>query len=303
MGPHNVYNACAVFHQKFPELRFLHLPTASSAHHLLDRPKTEGQQDSIASSLLLASVIALCAPMMESSVLLPPTDQIMEMIQHRVSKLRSPDLKTVQILLVVSMFRWGMGEWREAWMTSGMAIRTMQTLLRPESSTKLQDLDWQTYNRTLWSCFIMDRLIISGVPQPTTLSCDKLHTCWPSSEEDFVFGATPTGLYPARAGDDLLKQMPGDMAHYFNMLARGFDIWARILGWITSGGRRLPGMDLPINYPWAATSPWKLLYEELQTWRVLQESRSRYPEASVRGHAALGQAEPFGYLNLIYYIR
>jgi hypothetical protein len=303
MGQHEVHDACAVFNQKFPELRFLHLPTVLSDHCLLDMSITEGQQDSIALSLLLASVIALCAPMIKSSVLLPLTDQIMKTVQDRVSELGIPNLKTVQILLVLSMFKWGMGKWREAWITSGMAIRTMQTLLRPQSSTKVQNPDWQIYNRTLWSCFIIDRLIISGVPQPTTLSYEKLDTYWPSSEEDFIFGAPVTSLYPARAGDNLLSHMSGDMAHYFNTLVRGFDIWARILGWITSGGRRLPGMDLPTNHPWAAKSPWKLLYEELKTWRIRQESRSQYPEASVRSHAALGQAEPFGYLNLIYYVR
>jgi hypothetical protein len=245
MGQRDVYDACAVFNQKFPELRFLHLPTVSSAYRLLDGSTTE-DQDSIASDLLLASIIALCAPLMESSDLLPPKDQIMRRVRHRVFELGLSDLKTVQTLLVLSMFEWGMGNWREAWVTSGMAIRTMQTLLRPESSTALHNLEWQIYNRTLWSCFVMDRLIISGVPQPTTLSCDKLHTCWPSSEEDFIFGASAINPYPAKAGNDLLSNMSGDMAHYFDTLIRGFDIWARILGWITSGGRRLPGMDIPL---------------------------------------------------------
>ncbi|KAH7414566.1 hypothetical protein DE146DRAFT_39401 [Phaeosphaeria sp. MPI-PUGE-AT-0046c] len=302
MGQHDVYKACSVFNQKFPELRFLHLPTASSTYFLLDGAQHDDEKDSIATELLLASIIALCAPMIESSVLLPPTDVIMGNVRHQTFNLRSPGPKTVQTLLVLSIFEWGMGNWREAWVISGMAIRTMQTLLRPESSTAPHSLDRQILNRTVWSCFVMDRLVISGVPQPPTLAYDKLHICWPSSEEDFIFGTPANKFYLAGAGDGLLDHMSGDMAHYFDTLVRGFDIWARILGWITGGGRRRPGMNLPANHPWVATSPWKLLYEELRTWRAHQEQRSWYPGASVNNHAALGRAEPFGYLNLIYYV-
>jgi hypothetical protein len=97
--------------------------------------------------------------------------------------------------------------------------------------------------------------------------------------------------------------MPGNMANSYNVLVRGFDIWARILQWVISGGRFLPDMSLPANCPWNPTSPWALLYQELQAWRSLLEERMLFPKVSVESHAALEQAEPFAYVNLVYYIR
>lgn len=161
----------------------------------------------------------------------------------------------------------------------------------------------QSSNHTLWSCFIIDRLLFSGRLQPATLFFHLLHTFWPSSEEDFVFSQLPGEPILTDSGQGLLDNMRGNMANYYNTLVRGFDIWSRILRFIVTGGRRLPGMHLPVNHPWVSTSLWKLLYEELRIWRERQEKRMLYPEASIESHAALGQAEPFAYLNLIYYTR
>lgn len=97
---------------------------------------------------------------------------------------------------------------------------------------------------------------------------------------------------------------PSNIDHYFGLLVRGFDIWARVLQFVVNGGRRQPGLCRPENHPWVAGSPWRLPYDELQAWRNSTDKRLRYPETAVAGHAALGNgnAEQFAYVNLIYYI-
>lgn len=107
----------------------------------------------------------------------------------------------------------------------------------------------------------------------------------------------------ANSGDYLLHDMPGEMSYCYDVLVRGFDIWSRILDWIIRGGRRLPDMNSPTNCPWVPGSPWFKYHEEIRAWRNLQSRRLWYPETSIASHAALGQAEQFAYVNLVYYVR
>ncbi|KAK7220057.1 hypothetical protein V2G26_008060 [Clonostachys chloroleuca] len=187
-------------------------------------------------------------------------------------------------------------------MYSGAATRMMQSLRVMVQVTSLAAVDKEIHNRTLWACFIMDRLVHCGKTQPFALSAYSMDTHWPTSEDDFAFGESSGHAALTNEERGPLENMEGDMNHYYGILVRGFDIWARILSWVVSGGRRLPGMSLPENHPWVAGSRWKLLYDELMAWRDRQEKRLRYPEASVEGHSALGTAERFAYLNLIYYV-
>jgi hypothetical protein len=147
----------------------------------------------------------------------------------------------------------------------------------------------------------MDRMIYCGKTQPFTLSISSLDTHWPVAEDDFAFGEGGNRVHAREDGNGLLDCMDRDMKNYYSILTRGFDIWARILVWVVSGGRRIPGMCLPENHPWVAGSVWRLLYDDLQEWRNRQDKRLHFPITSVESHAALGQAEPFVYLNLIYY--
>ncbi|KAJ4331515.1 hypothetical protein N0V87_009096 [Didymella glomerata] len=96
--------------------------------------------------------------------------------------------------------------------------------------------------------------------------------------------------------------MTGDILHCYDAVVRGLDIWARILKWITSGGRRLPNLNKPENHPWVPGSPWKAFHEEIQAWRELQERGLWFPDTSVASHAAFGQAEQFAYVNLVYHL-
>jgi len=149
----------------------------------------------------------------------------------------------------------------------------------------------------------MDRMMVSGIPQPNMLTCEALHTPWPSSGEDFAFGTVRASILPARSGDKLLRDMTGDMSHCYDAVVRGFDIWARILNWIITGGRRLPDMSTPDNSPRVSESPWNVFYEEIQAWQNLQDRRLWFPGTSVASHTALGQAEQFIFVNLVYHVR
>jgi hypothetical protein len=303
-GSVRILHACLFFRQKFPELRFFHPPTASkSLRRLQDLGICSIEQESSVLRNFFLAVLAVYAAIGRDKAELPTANQLAHAAQNQLTVWTPPTLITVQTLLVLSMYQWGTGDRHKAWSTSGMAIRMMQSLQATTTSVSQSPIDLEVYNRTLWSCFMIDRLILSGVAQPPSLSCDSLRTFWPSSEEDFIFGRSRVALDHAKSGGSVLDGMPGNMANFYNILVRGFDIWARILQWIISGGRFLPGMSLAENWPWSLTSPWASLYQELQTWRSLLEERMLFPESSVASYAALEQAEPFAYLNLVYYVR
>lgn len=302
-GQDAVIVACKAFIDAFPELGFLHLPTMvawSSEISTLDLNALRGTKSM---HLLLASITAVHTSMTRGASKSLLTDSKLSQVRSQAFESEMLSIEHVQTLLIVSMYEWGMGRSRQAWVTCGTAIRIMQTFLTHEPPKSIYPQKWQMFNRTLWSCYIMDRMIVAGVLQRNMLTCEALHTPWPSSSEEFAFSTVGENTKIARSGDQLLHDMAGGMLHCYDAIVRGLDIWSRILDWIISGGRRLPGMNTPGNCPWVPGSHWNAFYEEIQAWRNLQDRRLWFPETSVSGHDVLGQAEQFAYVNLVYYVR
>jgi hypothetical protein len=298
----SVLNICSVFSRKFPELRFLHWPSFSKIVRSLESP--DSWNNSAANSRLLCiSMIALCLAISDEPPNAPSAEHFATYVQDRLSTVESPDLVIVQALLALSVYEWGTGNGYRAWMHSGTAIRMIQSLQGLIQPSSLPAVEAEVFNRTLWSCFIMDRLVLCGKPQPVTLSLQSMQTHWPAGEEDFAFGHSSNRSKCMDEEQEPFELMQGDMDNYYSVLVRGFDIWSRIHSWVMNGGRRQPSMCLTENHPWVQGSPWWLLHHELEEWRRRQGGRMRYPDASAEGHAALGKAEQFAFINLIYYIR
>ncbi|KAF2493747.1 hypothetical protein BU16DRAFT_550743 [Lophium mytilinum] len=276
----DILDAASKFHSKFPELSFLHLGTFD-----LDSEET-------GNVLFKAALLALCSTR---------PDVHAKYVKSALSKvlLEPPRLVTVQTLLILAMYEWGDGRGYDAWMTTGTAIRMMQSLEAMRGPIQPNELEEEIYNRTFWSCFIMDRLVLCGKCQPFTLPLDQMSIHLPIGDQDFAFGqCSSPRIYISHVRGDLCNTIE----YSYSMLVRGFDIWARILKWIVNGGRRQPGMTVLANCPWMAGSPWKDLYDELDDWRQQQHQRMKYPEVQIAGHVSLGHGEQFAFINLVYFI-
>ena len=166
--------------------------------------------------------------------------------------------------------------------------------------TKLSDLEQEVFNRTFWSCFIMDRLVLCGKSQPFTLPLRQMSIHLPIGDQDFAFGQSSS---PRIEISGIHEGLHNNIDYSYSILVRGFDIWARILKWVLNGGRRQPGMTVLANCPWTPSSPWRDLYDELDRWRQMQHQRLKFPEVPIAGHVSLGHGEQFAFINLIYYIR
>ncbi|KAF2808118.1 uncharacterized protein BDZ99DRAFT_73562 [Mytilinidion resinicola] len=276
----DVLQAASKFHQTFPELSFLHLATFD----------VDSQETS--SLLLKAAMMALCST---------HQDETARYVKTALSGLflEPPKLVTIQTLLLLAMYEWGDGRGYDAWMTTGVAIRMMQSLETMRGPTRPSELEQEIYNRTFWSCFIMDRLVLCGKGQPFTLPLDQMRIHLPIGDQDFAFGQSSN---PRIYIGNIHGDMYNTIEYSYSILVRGFDIWARILKWIINGGRRQPGMTLLANCPWTPGSPWKDLYDELDDWRQHQHQRMKYPGVQIAGHVSLGHGEQFAFINLVYYI-
>ncbi|KAL6786367.1 hypothetical protein J3E68DRAFT_420787 [Trichoderma sp. SZMC 28012] len=303
---HRVAKAANVFVIQFPELNFLHLPSfLQDLKHLDDDTVANVDQqepDSHAAKLkgLCFALLGLCAQWCEDE------DSAQDYISSARSSLSfadHPDVFTVQTLLVVAMYEWGCGKTYKAWTDSGMAIRSAQLLSALPKQRDVTELQTEVLNRTFWACFVMDRLVFCGKPQPLALPLHSVDVHWPVGQRDFAFGQTTSHIYPnVEHGKIIDRAKYHDLDRVYTLVVQGYDVWSKILHWIAGGGRRRPSTRQQIVCPWEPGSIWLSLYDELQEWRGRHENSIRFPDTALEVHASLGQAHSFAYLNLIYHL-
>ncbi|KAB8270370.1 hypothetical protein BDV30DRAFT_229016 [Aspergillus minisclerotigenes] len=307
-----------VFTNKFPELGILHLPT------LMQSFQSECSKETkvlLGVTLLVTKTqLSLLNPSWANSLL--PSKHYESYIQQSLSGLilQPPDIQVVQALLIMALYEWGCRDFHKAWVYCGIAIRIMQSI--QSRRTALYPLDTDVNlgaardtvapgieNRTIWACFIMDRMISSGTYNPPMLpmsEMEKLKVSRPLSTVEFAFG-TNVSLYFGHTGQNLTwsERLPSgllDITQCYEILVSGFDIWAQVMTFIFNDGRRAPGMCAPENCPWVSGSPWSRTKAQLERWRAGQHDRLHYPSNSVAIHMTLGYGESFTYINLLYYL-
>jgi hypothetical protein len=193
-----------------------------------------------------------------------------------------------------------------------MAIRMFQGLqAAPDKRSQTLDSNpsremiWrqEVQRRTVWACYIMDRLVSCGKNRPTMLGTKDMTLNLPSSEDDFDFGTLSpspinyTQLVDPTSADFVSKFTIG---HYFTTNIRSLDIWYKACTWVANGGRRQASVIG--TYPWEPTSTWHQLKIELDHWRNGLHVRLKYPQTPLSIYLHRRQAEHFAFINLIYYL-
>ncbi|SCN63883.1 uncharacterized protein FFB20_00100 [Fusarium fujikuroi] len=283
-----VISAINLFRAQFPEFGFLH------------PDDLEYRQDelSVVQKLRLLVIVAVShrytdaytADINNKNILF-----IANEVQKRVTS--GPSLALIQTFLILSLCNWGDGDGFNAWMHCGIATRMAQGLLSTgfASCGKRETLS-ELEKRTLWTCFKMDRLLSCGKRRQAMFADGDMHFSLPVNDTQFLFGQTPQ---PTTVDDSLRSHGPDD---HLVLLIRGLRIWSRIHTWIAEGGRRQPGMTEPEQCPFNETSDWSKMKQDLIKWRGSQDALMKYPATKVSVHAQRGQAERFGYINLVYYV-
>jgi hypothetical protein len=104
------------------------------------------------------------------------------------SNLTSPSIDGIQALLMLGLYEWGRTRGLSAWVYSGIAIRLAQSiklayeddeesrtfkassLLKNRPNVRDNATEIEVRRRTLWSCFVIDRMLSAGKHRPTMIS-------------------------------------------------------------------------------------------------------------------------------------
>ncbi|KAF3384394.1 hypothetical protein F1880_002656, partial [Penicillium rolfsii] len=320
LSPNLVLKALNIFTNKFPELGILHLPT------FMQEFQTSCHDDT---KTLLAAILSVTQCYYSQSGF-TGLDTLLSREQYAAyaremlsrSSFQAPKLQVAQALLVMGLFEWGSREFHRAWIYCGIAIRIMQAinslqiapypadpLFSGTQDTSQDAITTAVQNRTMWACFIMERLISSGTYNPPMLplsEMEKIKVLRPFSAVEFAFGTDSVSQRSSM--EQSLATLPNrnsnllDITQAFEVLVAGFDIWTHVMTFVLNDGRRAPDMCAPRNCPWVPGSPWSNTRSRLEAWRANQHHRLHYPENSVVAHIALAYGESFTYINLIYYL-
>ncbi|EXA44176.1 hypothetical protein FOVG_05676 [Fusarium oxysporum f. sp. pisi HDV247] len=283
-----VISAINLFRAQFPEFGFLHPDDLEYCEDEL----------SIVQKLRLLVIVAVSHRYADSYTADINNKNILFIANEVQKKLTSgPSLALVQTFLILSLCNWGDGDGFNAWMHCGIATRMAQGLLSTgfASCGKRETLS-ELEKRTLWTCFKMDRLLSCGKRRQAMFPDGDMHFSLPVNDTQFLFGQSPQ---TAPVDDSLRSYGPDD---HLVLLIQGLRIWSRVHTWIAEGGRRQPGMTEPEQCPFNETSDWSKMRQALIKWRESQDALMKYPATKVSVHAQRGQAERFGYINLVYYV-
>ncbi|KAE9371251.1 hypothetical protein N431DRAFT_341817, partial [Stipitochalara longipes BDJ] len=240
-----------------------------------------------------------------------------------VRNLTNPSLESIQALLMLGLYEWGQTRGLSAWLYIGIAVRLAQSMgltyeddlkdLGPNRATKESHragapktsaspredaIDKEVRRRTLWSCFIMDRMLAAGKYRPTMMAVNNLRVQLPCSDDQFLFvHNVQTGFL----NSDWLKPMSAEQISSINddgVLSRYIrlvEIFGRLSEWSYAGGRRTE--ERP---PWDEATEFFRLRHELQQFHDALPSNLTLTEANLSAHIEKRNATTYASLHTLY---
>ena len=233
------------------------------------------------------------------------------------ANLTSPSLDTIQALLMLGLYEWGQTRGLSAWVYVGIAIRLAQSMAlayeddpnsrgaKPKGkrastvqlSAREEATEKEVRRRTLWSCFIMDRMLSAGKYRPNMISVDTLRVQLPCSDDQFLFvHNAQTGflntdwlegcaMQPDSINDD------GVLSRYIRLV----EIFGRFSQWSYAGGRRTE--KLP---PWDSRTEFDKLRKELEAFHDALPSNLTFTEANLSAHIEKRNATAYTTMHTLY---
>jgi hypothetical protein len=231
------------------------------------------------------------------------------------SNFTSPSLDGIQALLMLGLYEWGQTRGLSAWVHVGIAIRLAQSMglayeddvdtrvLKPVSRRigpplpdREEAIEKEVRRRTLWSCFIMDRMLSAGRYRPTMIATEKLRVQLPCTDDQFLF------VHDVRTSfltsdwmevDNAAQSVSDDgvLSRYIRLV----EIFGRFSEWCYAGGRRTE--KLP---PWDSSTEFFKLRQELKDFRDALPSNLTFTEANLSAHIEKRNATTYASLHTLY---
>ncbi|KAH8884829.1 hypothetical protein GQ53DRAFT_770638 [Thozetella sp. PMI_491] len=219
-------------------------------------------------------------------------------------------VERVQAYLMLGLYEWTQPDPRDgglsAWMFVGNAIRMAQALglgfgdrpWRPwpdqPSSTEQEDatLLKEIKRRTMYSCFITDRLLGCGDDRFSVIRSEDLQIQLPCTDVMFdLRGEGYTGFLRPRSDDPPVQKTDISVQACFLRL---LDIWGEISRWSLAGGRLTEAYE-----PWSPESTFYRLRVKLDEFNQSLPAIFKWSTTNYDSHANHGAATPFVAIHVL----
>jgi hypothetical protein len=239
-----------------------------------------------------------------------------------IRNLTNPSLESIQALLMLGLYEWGQTRGLSAWLYIGIAVRLAQSMgltyeddhdnlslsravkdsrkagaPKTSASPREDAIDKEVRRRTLWSCFIMDRMLAAGKYRPTMMSVSNLRVQLPCSDDQFLFVhnvqtgfLNPDSLKPKVSEQDPIND-DGVLSRYIRLV----EIFGRLSEWSYAGGRRTEE-----HPPWDESTEFFRLRHELQRFYDALPSNLTLTEANLSAHIEKRNATTYTSLHTLY---
>ena len=224
------------------------------------------------------------------------------------SNLTSPSIDGIQALLMLGLYEWGQTRGLSAWVYVGIAMRLAQSMglayeddsenrtfksaisRKPGSNDRDNAIEKEVRRRTLWSCFVMDRMLSAGKYRPTMISAKELKVQLPCSDDQFLFVRdVQTGFLGERPAE--IVNDDGVLSRYIRLV----EIFGRFSEWSYAGGRRTE--TLP---PWDSSTKFFQLREELHNFHEALPPNLTFTEANLSAHIEKRNATTYASIHTLY---
>ncbi|KAG0653019.1 putative transcriptional regulatory [Hyphodiscus hymeniophilus] len=224
--------------------------------------------------------------------------------------LTGPSIDGIQALLMLGLYEWGQSRGLSAWVYVGIAMRLAQsmglayddgddhrafkrsTLRGNGHNVRENAIEKEVRRRTLWSCFIMDRMLSAGKYRPTMISTNQLEVQLPCSDDQFLFVRDVfTGFLDQPARSDPSSNDDGVLSWYIRLV----EIFGRFSEWSYAGGRRTE--TLP---PWDERTQFYKLRQELEKFQRELPANMTFTEANLSAHIEKRNATTYASMHTLY---
>lgn len=259
------------------KLRQVDLSSSPSSHDQSNKPNRAGALPPV----LILSVCAMSArfsshpSLTSSSVPAYKRGEEWASVARDIATKRYewPNITILNCLIILGLNEFATCQGRRSWSLGGQAIRMAFALqlhkdldhdpLRPD--VPLSFIDREIRRRTMWACFIMDRLNSSGTDRPSFIKEELLRIPLPVKEKNFQLdmpAATENlqGEVPgAPAPEDGQKVDAKDNMGVAAYMVKAISLWGRVMSHLNQGGK-----DMDVKPIWDADSEYMMLLKEAE---------------------------------------
>jgi hypothetical protein len=165
--------------------------------------------------------------------------------------------------------------------------------------TPLSFIDREIRRRTMWACFLMDRLNSSGTDRPTFINQDQMKIPLPIQERYFqldIPGLTENlngeALQPVSTTAGELSDPKANMGVAAHMI-RTIALWGRIINYLNLGGK-----EDDVHPMWHPSSGYASLMKQTEAFSSTLPEFLKYSHENLHFHETEGLASQFLFLHI-----